>query len=70
MEALGGKLSLRGPGFLQFSEAQFALDDAARIYITESLKFFENGEELTENNFGEREFLYRQTDLSPVSRSH
>ncbi|MDG2420531.1 MAG: HupE/UreJ family protein, partial [Gammaproteobacteria bacterium] len=33
---------------LQFSEAQFALDDAARIYITESLNFYENGEELLE----------------------
>ena len=49
MEALGEvSFPLRGPGFLQFSEAQFALDDAARIYITESLKFYENGEELTE----------------------
>ena len=47
MEALGEvSFPLRGPGFLQFSEAQFALDDAARIYITESLKFFENGEEI------------------------
>ena len=47
MEALGEvSFPLRGPGFLQFSEAQFALDDAARIYITESLKFYENGEEL------------------------
>lgn len=39
---------LRGPGYLQFSEAEFALNDAARVYITESLHFFENGEELTE----------------------
>ena len=47
MEALGEvSFPLRGPGFLQFSEAQFALDDAARIYITESLNFYENGEEL------------------------
>lgn len=49
MEALGEvSFPLRGPGFLQFSEAQFALDDAARIYITESLNFYENGEELLE----------------------
>ncbi|NKB32998.1 MAG: hypothetical protein GKR91_07875 [Pseudomonadales bacterium] len=49
MEALGEiSFPLRGPGFLQFSEAQFALDDAARIYITESLNFYENGIELTE----------------------
>ena len=39
---------LRGPGHLQFSEAEFSLNDAARIYITESMHFFENGEELTE----------------------
>lgn len=39
---------LRGPGYLQFSEAEFALQDAARIYITESIHFFENGEELIE----------------------
>ena len=41
-------MAFLGPGFLQFSEAQFALDDAARIYITESLNFYENGEELLE----------------------
>ena len=39
---------LRGPGYLQLSEAEFSLNDAARIYITESMHFFENGEELTE----------------------
>jgi len=39
---------LRGPGYIQFSEAEFALNDAARVYITESLHFYENGEELTE----------------------
>ena len=49
MEAFGEvSFPLRGPGFLQFSEAQFSLDDAARIYITESMNFFENGVELTE----------------------
>jgi hypothetical protein len=39
---------LRGPGYLQFSEDEFSLNDAARIYITESMHFFENGKELTE----------------------
>ncbi len=39
---------LRGPGYLRFSEAEFALNDAARVYITESVHFYENGEELTE----------------------
>lgn len=39
---------LRGPGYIQFSEAEFALNDAARVYITESIHFFENGEQLTE----------------------
>lgn len=39
---------LRGPGFLQLSEAEFALRDAAQVYITESVEFFENGEPLTE----------------------
>ena len=49
MEAFGEvSFPLRGPGFLQFSEAQFELNDAARIYITESMHFFENGVELTE----------------------
>ncbi len=39
---------LRGPGYIQFSEADFALNDAARVYITESIHFYENGEQLTE----------------------
>ncbi len=39
---------LRGPGYLQFSEAEFSLNDAARVYITESMHFYENGVELTE----------------------
>lgn len=39
---------LRGPGYIQYSEAEFALNDAARVYITESMHFYENGEELTE----------------------
>lgn len=39
---------LTGPGFLQFSEADFALRDAAQVYITESIHFFENGQEITE----------------------
>ncbi len=48
MEAFGEiSFPLRGPGYLQFSEAEFALNDAARVYITESVHFYENGEELT-----------------------
>ncbi|MEX2470289.1 MAG: HupE/UreJ family protein [Pseudohongiellaceae bacterium] len=49
MEAFGEiSFPLRGPGYIQFSEADFAMRDAARIYITESIHFYENGEELTE----------------------
>ena len=49
MEALGEvSFPLRGPGFLQFSQADVALRDAAQIYITESIHFFENGQQLTE----------------------
>ena len=39
---------LRGPGYLQFSEAEFALNDAARVYLTESIHFYEDGVQLTE----------------------
>ncbi|MCY4358008.1 MAG: HupE/UreJ family protein [Gammaproteobacteria bacterium] len=39
---------VRGPGYLRFSDADDALQDAARVYITESLHFYENGIELTE----------------------
>lgn len=49
MEAFGEiAFPLRGPGFLQFSEADFALRDAARVYITDSIHFYEDGEELTD----------------------
>jgi hypothetical protein len=49
MEAFGEiSFPLRGPGFIQLSEAEFSLRDAARVYITESIKFFENGVQLTE----------------------
>lgn len=49
MEAFGEIVfPLRGPGYLVFSEAQGDLDEAARVYITESIHFYENGEELTE----------------------
>jgi len=54
MEAFGEiSFPLRGPGYLQFSEAEFALNDAARVYITESMHFYENGEELTEKQLEE-----------------
>ncbi len=53
MEAFGEiSFPLRGPGYLQISEADFALRDAARVYITESMLFLENGVELTEKNLG------------------
>lgn len=49
MEALGEIVfPTRGPGFLVISEADFELQDAARVYITESISFFENGVELEE----------------------
>ena len=49
MEAFGEiSFPLRGPGYLRISEADFALRDAARVYITESLSFYENGVELEE----------------------
>ena len=51
MEALGEiSFPLRGPGFIQFSESEFASYDAARVYITESLHFYENGVELTDKD--------------------
>ena len=49
MEAFGEIVfPVRGPGFLEISEADFELRDAARIYLTESLHFFENDLPLTE----------------------
>lgn len=51
MEAFGEiSFPLRGPGFIQISEADFAINDAARVYLTESFKFYENGVELTEKS--------------------
>ena len=51
MEAFGEiSFPLRGPGYLLISEADFALRDAARVYIAESLHFYENGVELEEKN--------------------
>lgn len=64
MEALGEiSFPLRGPGFLQISEAEFEFRDAARVYITESIHFYENGEELTE-----KELLETRVSL-PSNRS-
>ena len=49
MEAFGEIVfPLRGPGYLVFSEAERDLEEAAQLYITESLHFYENGAELTE----------------------
>ena len=51
MEAFGEiSFPLRGPGFIQISEADFAINDAARVYLTESFKFYEDGVELTEKS--------------------
>ncbi len=47
MEAFGEIVfPLRGPGYLRFSDAERELEEAARMYITESLIFYENGIEL------------------------
>ncbi len=47
MEALSEiSFPLRGPGYLRFSEAAVELEEAARVYITESVHFYENGVEL------------------------
>lgn len=51
MEAFGEiSFPLRGPGYLNFSEADVALVDAAEVYITESIHLYENGVELTEKS--------------------
>lgn len=51
MEALGEiSFPLRGPGYLKFSEADFAINDAARVYITESISFYEDDKLLAEKN--------------------
>ena len=51
MEALSEIVfPLRGPGYLEISEAESAQEEAARVYITESIHFFENGIELTEKD--------------------
>lgn len=49
MEAFGEIVfPLRGPGYLRIADAELELQEAARMYITESLDFYENGEELTD----------------------
>ncbi len=51
MEALGEIVfPTPGPGYLVISEAEFELMDAARVYVTESISFFENGVELQDKN--------------------
>lgn len=48
MEAFGEIVfPTRGPGYLEISEAAFELQDAARVYLTDSVTFYENGTELT-----------------------
>ena len=47
MEAFGEIVfPTRGPGYLQISEADFELQEAARVYLTESIHFYENEVEL------------------------
>ena len=49
MEALSEVVfPLRGPGYLRIADAEAAQEEAARVYITESLHFYENGVELTD----------------------
>jgi len=49
MEALSEVVfPLRGPGYLRISESEDAQEDAARVYITESMHFYEDGVELAE----------------------
>ena len=64
MEAFGEiTFPVRGPGYLQISEAEFELREAARVYITESIHFYENGVELTDKEL-------QQTRVSlPSNRS-
>lgn len=51
MEAFGEiSFPLRGPGYLKFSEADFAINDAARVYITESISFYEDDKLLAEKS--------------------
>lgn len=42
------QLPLRGPGFVDFSQSDKPFVDAARIYLTESMRFFADGEDLGE----------------------
>jgi hypothetical protein len=54
MEAFGEiSFPLRGPGYIQISQADFQINEAARVYITESINFYENGEPLTERTVEE-----------------
>lgn len=49
MEALSEVVfPLFGPGYLRISESESAQEDAARVYITESMHFYEDGVELTD----------------------
>ena len=76
MEAFGEIVfPVRGPGYLLFSEADSALQEAAQVYITESLHFYENGIELTEKELvaarvslpSNRSFIRFESALANVS---
>lgn len=48
MEALGEIVfPTRGPGYLVISEADSEIRDAAQVYLTNSITFYENGQELS-----------------------
>lgn len=48
MEAFGEIVfPTRGPGYLEISDAAFELNDAARVYLTDSVTFYENGNALS-----------------------
>ncbi len=54
MDALGEiAFPLRGPGYLEISQADFHLHDAARVYLTESISFYENSQILVEKELQE-----------------
>ena len=65
---------VRGPGYLLFSQAEFELRDAARVYITEAVRFYENGEELMDGRLeavrvslpSDRSFTAFETALANV----
>jgi HupE / UreJ protein len=66
---------LRGQGYLDFDRADAALTDAAQIYITQNMRFFANGDELSNVQLsktrvahaGDKSFLEFDTALSHIN---